>query len=249
MVTILAETSGIDVLVLCGGAGERLRSAVNDRPKPMAQVAERPFLDILTGYIANFGFRRFILCVGYMGHFIKDYYKTAGDNIEFLFSEEKSPLGTAGAVKNALPLIASSPFLVINGDSFCPVDLRKFVDFHESKRSELSIVLSKSGERNECGVVGLDRSDRVISFGERRNREGSFLNAGIYLFTSGILSLIPSGIPYSLEHDLFPNIKGRRCYGYVAGEKFIDIGTPGRYKKAQAILREINLGHKNEQKN
>lgn len=81
-------TRNIDVVILCGGKGERLWPVVSDRPKPMAKIVHRPFLDILIGYVSSFGFKRFILCVRYMKEFIKDYYE---DKKGIIFSEEKEP--------------------------------------------------------------------------------------------------------------------------------------------------------------
>ena len=235
----------IDVLILCGGFGKRLRDVINNRPKPMAEINGRPFLDILIDYVASYGFRRFILCIGYMGDVIKQYYQERGSSLTILFSEEREPLGTGGAIKNTEPLIQSNPFLVMNGDSFCPIDLCAFLDFHTSKGALLSIALVKAKETQDYGVIALGESQRIVSFDEKRVGAGfcsspvegnSFINAGIYLFDNHTLSTIPSHKNFSLEYDLFPKIINREFYGYVTSETLIDIGTPERYEKAK---REI----------
>ena len=109
-----------DVYILCGGMGKRLRSVIKNNPKPMVGIGEKPFLDIIIDYMADFGFRRFILGLGYKAEVFKRYYKNfKPKDLEIEFCEEKTPLGTGGAVKKAKKLIISRSFLVLNGDSFC----------------------------------------------------------------------------------------------------------------------------------
>jgi len=157
-----------DVVILCGGRGERLRSLINDRPKPLAEINGKPFLDILIDYAAGFGFKRFILCAGYMGDMIEDYYKKKSAIFRILISNEKGPLGTAGAIKNAEPFIKSSPFLVLNGDSICRLNLHKFLKFHAAKKAMFSIALSKMKNSGDYGNIILDtRTGRIKAFKEK----------------------------------------------------------------------------------
>lgn len=227
----------MDVVILCGGMGIRLRNIVSDRPKVMAEVNSRPFLDTLIDYVAGFKFRRFVLCVGYMKDFIKENYEHDSSGLDILFSEEKDLLGTAGAIKNAEAFIRSNPFLVMNGDSFCRIDMKKFLDFHFSKNAFISIALASQAKDADYGVVRLDSSQRVISFNEKIKPDiDNFVSAGIYLFNKDAFGLIPSNINYSLEYDFFPNIIDKGIFGYITGEGVIDIGTPDRYRDAKKKL-------------
>lgn len=231
----------IDVLLLCGGKGERLKSVVKDRPKPMAEVKGRPFLDILIDYLLSFGFRRIILCLGYKGEAIRQYYSKKRRLSGILFSQETKPLGTAGAVKNAESLVKSDPFLVMNGDSFCPVDLYKFINLYNSKDATFTMALARAGKGRDYGVVGMDGSRRIISFNEKiKTKNNSFVNAGIYLLKKRILRLIKADAKSSLEYDIFPKVLNERFYGYLTKEKFIDIGTPERYAKAKRYLNHAD---------
>ncbi len=228
------KPENLDVVILCGGAGKRLKSVIKDRPKPMAEVAGRPFLDILIDYAAAFGFKRFILCAGHMGDVIKRYYQKKGLPVRVIISQEKEPLGTAGAIKNARHAIKSSPFLVLNGDSLCKTDLVKFIGFYEEKNASFSMVLARSKGGSDYGRVDIDNSGRIISFNEKREaRQNDLINAGIYLLDAGIFSVIPSGKRSSLEHDIFPEITEGGFYGCITEEELIDIGTPDRYLAAQ----------------
>lgn len=231
------KTKDIDVVVLCGGKGERLQPLVNDRPKPLAEINARPFLDILIDYVASFGFRRFILCIGYMGDVIKKYFQKGDVSLTILFSEEKEPLGTAGAIKNAQPLIKSSPFLVMNGDSICQLDLNEFVNFHIKKKALFSMVLSNTQNADDCGKVVLDKSGRVTEFNEKiKSRSiNNLVNTGIYLLDKSIFSEILGNKKCSMEYDVFPHLIDKRFYGFVSQDKFIDIGTPERFKQANLL--------------
>lgn len=232
------EPKNLDVVILCGGLGKRLRAVLGNRPKPMAEIGGRPFLDILIDYAVNFGFKRFILCIGYMSEVIKIYYKNRkGLSAQVFFSEEKRPLGTAGAIKNAEALIRSSPFLVMNGDSICKLNLSDFLNFHRNKKALFSMALVKSKGADDCGRVNIDGLQRILSFDEKiKTKQNDLINAGIYLLENRIFSMIPSNKKFSLEYDVFPKIVKREFYGYITEEKLTDIGTPARYEEAKVIL-------------
>ena len=232
-----------DVLILCGGFGKRLRSIVSNKPKPLVEIDNRAFLDLLIEYLAGYGFKRFILCTGYMGSAIVEHYETLFEHLEILFSQESQALGTAGAVKNAEPLIQSSPFLVANGDSFCQVDLGEFFGFHQRKAALSSIVVTPIQHSQEFGAITLNESQEIVSFEEKKaGGKEALVNAGLYLFEKDVLSLIPPGQTYSLEVDLFPHLAGRGFYGYAVQSKLIDIGTPERYNQALSFFSQ----HKSE---
>lgn len=228
----------IDVLILCGGKGERLRSIVSDRPKPMAIIGSEPFLSILMKHAAGFGFRRFILSLGYMKEKIKDYYGSKTFPWQIVYSQESEPLGTGGAVKKALGLINSDIFLVMNGDSFCRVNLCEFVDFHLAKKASASLVLVKNADKKNCANLTLDSSDRIIDFKEKNpSASSAWLNAGIYLFKREVFCLIDTKDKFSLEYDFFPQLITKAdCFGFKQDFSLVDIGTESGYKEAQNLF-------------
>lgn len=230
------NTGKTDVAVLCGGLGARLRNVVSGRPKILARIGEKTFLDILVDNLTSHGFRKLVLCTGYSRQQVKEYVSQKG--YDLIFSEEDEPLGTGGAIKNARGLIKSHPFMVINGDSICNVDLREFMDYHAGKKGLLSIILAKSGASQDFGSVLVDKSGRITGFKEKAGGNSGLINAGIYLMGQDIFSIMPEQHKFSLEYDFFPRIVDKyNCYGFLTDNEVIDIGTPERYEKAVKLLK------------
>jgi len=204
----------------------------------MARVGERPFLDILLEHIADQGFQRVVLCVGYQADAVEEYYRQKKSPLVIEFSNETEPLGTGGALKLAESLVKVQRFFVLNGDSFCPVNFQKFLDFHLFNRALASIVLSRAKERQDFGTVVIDGQQKIVVFKEKVNSDAlALLNAGVYCFEKDIFQLVPKQKKFSLEHDVFPNLVDKKFYGFIIKESFTDIGTPERYNQAKSILK------------
>lgn len=230
----LADT---DAVILCGGLGTRLQSVVPDRPKALALVGGRPFLDIPVDDLLDQGFRRIVFCVGHLKEQIVEHYRARGDT-EYVFAQEDQPLGTGGAVANALPLTRSDPIVVINGDSFCPVDFAELYRFYCANAATAALVLTAPAGRHDGGLVHLDESNRILSFAEKSlpPTAGRFINAGIYLLQKRAIGRAALTPPFSLEHDVFPAlIASERCFGFVVPGPLVDIGTPERYHSANDV--------------
>lgn len=231
----------MDVIILCGGLGKRLSPIIYDRPKVLAKIGNTTFLDILINNISSQGLKNIILCIGHLKDHIKrhfdynDNYNHKSYNIKF--SEEEEPLGTGGALKNAIPLIRNDAFIAMNGDSICNVDFRDLVNFHINKNALLSMVLVRSLTSKDFGTAILNNSQRIISFNEKPiNTKESLINTGIYIMQKDILYHMPKRESFSLEYDLFPKLCNDRFYGFITEGDVIDIGTPERYEKAMDIL-------------
>lgn len=232
----------IDVVVLCGGLGKRIRSEIGEQQKTMAQVHGRPFLDVLLKYLSLQGFRRIVLCTGYKGQDIKEYYKQNDWGLSILFSEEQEPLGTGGAIKNTVGLVQSDPFIALNGDCFCELDYQEFIEFYNEKKARASIVVAPKEDRSDFGSIVLDDSDKIVSFQEKISLEktaSNLANVGIYCFSKTIFSLMPKKKCFSIERDFFPKILDQKFFGFKVCQEFIDIGTPERYQEAQKKLRKV----------
>jgi NDP-sugar pyrophosphorylase family protein len=229
--------------VLCGGSGTRLRAVVSDRPKPLAAIDGRSFLERLLEHLAERGLRRFVLCTGYRAHDIAAEQATFARFGKVILSEEAEPLGTAGAIANARALIRSPDFFVFNGDSFADVDLEAMHRFHVARAAitTLAVVPARRGE--EGGALRLSEDGRIIAFAEKAAlTEGAYLNAGVYLMCARSLADVASGRACSLEREIFPGQVGAGLHGFIPDGPLVDTGTPERYAGAAAALVAAGLG-------
>jgi NDP-sugar pyrophosphorylase family protein len=239
-----------DAVILCGGLGTRLRGVVADRPKPMADVGGKPFLQLLVDHVSAFGFRRFVLCSGHMADSIesrfgaKDGEPAPSSGLDIVMSRESQPLGTGGAVWNAGALIHSGSFIVLNGDSFCAVDYGGLLAAHGRCQASVTVVVTSIADASQYGTVEMDRSGRIAGFREKTGvRARGLVNAGVYVFRRSVLDEIRITPPFSLERDIFPRLAADSgLHGWVTPGPLLDIGTPERYREAE--LRLIGLMEK-----
>lgn len=229
-----------DALVLCGGLGSRLQPVLQDRPKGLAVISGRPFLDILIEELIRHGLRRIVLCAGHGAEQIVTHFRKRRD-AEFVFSVEPKPLGTGGAVRHALPHVHTDPVVVVNGDSFCRVAYADLLRDHASRAPAATIVVTPPAERTDIGAVEVDPDGRIRSFSEKpgtANRERGFVNAGVYVLQRRLIESEASETLFSLERDIFPRAaRDGQCRAFRVTGPLIDIGTPERYAAAQALLR------------
>lgn len=231
----MIKNTKIDIVILCGGKGTRFQEVSSHTPKALADIHGKPFLDILLDHYLNLGFERFILCTGFLSHRIKQYYSNSKYKQYVNFSEEPFPLGTGGAIKNAKPFIESDDFIVLNGDSFCDIDYKEFLEFHFNKtKARVTIALTKTDERTDTGSIGIDEKTSLITEFHEKILQSAYpyINAGVYVFDKNVLDMIPDNQNYSLEHALFPELANKGLYGFISNKKLIDIGTKDRYEKA-----------------
>jgi NDP-sugar pyrophosphorylase family protein len=238
--------SAPDAVVLCGGAGLRLRSVTGDAPKSLANIGGRPFLEILLSQLRRHGFQRVILAVGYQRDLIREHF---GDGSAYglavSYAIESAPLGTGGALRNAVERIESVDALIMNGDSYTDGDLVAFVADYRRTGADISMLVVPADGRVDCGLVSVDANGKVLGFKEKQSAAGTqYVNAGIYLATKSVLAGIQPGIQISLETDLFPRwlSEGRNLRVFQHYGECIDIGTPERYQSAQVTLATVEAG-------
>lgn len=233
----MSDDAPVEAVVLVGGKGSRLQQVLRDRPKPMALVNGRPFLSwILLGLHAR-GVRRVILAMGHKGEQIQaGMVVTELPGLDVVFSHETRPLGTGGAVRNALPLLSGRRVLVANGDSICPFEIERLVGLHEENNASATLWLLPHEDRWGYGSVDINNRGLVVSFREKPpGRAAGFISAGVYLIECHVLEAIPSGEQVSLENEVFPSLVGK-LFGVVGSGPFLDIGTPESYASAGAFM-------------
>jgi NDP-sugar pyrophosphorylase family protein len=147
------------------------------------------------------------------------------------------PLGTGGALRQALPLVDSPVVLALNGDSFCDANLKLFWDWHCQQGARATLLLTHVADAGRYGQVQVLASGAISGFREKQEQgEPGWINAGVYLIDRGWLADIPSDRAVSLEREIFPAWVGRGLYGWQSEGRFLDIGTPEAYAAAQTFF-------------
>jgi NDP-sugar pyrophosphorylase family protein len=184
------------------------------------------------------GFREVVLLTGYKAEQVFEAVGEDYENMHLIHSPETTPLGTGGALRNALSRLDAAHVLLLNGDSWCEVDLIDFRKFHHLNNADLSMVVTEAADPSRFGVVQIAPDGRVERFEEKTVARSGWINAGIYLVARGLIEEIPAGEPVSLERVLIPRWirDGRQVFGYRHTGRFLDIGTPESYAAAARFI-------------
>lgn len=225
-------------VILAGGLGTRLRSALPDLPKPMAPIQGRPFLEYMLTQLKGFGVRDIVFCVGYKAEIVEKHFGDGASlGLNITYSYEKDLLGTGGAVKLAQDKITADNFLLLNGDCYCDYDGAALLEFHRQKNAEVTILGVEVDDRTRFGSLRIGEGDVVEAFEEKGAALGrGTINAGVYALKKELLETIPAGEVYSLERQVFPPLCGNGLYAYRTSGEFIDIGLPEEWQRAQEFL-------------
>jgi D-glycero-alpha-D-manno-heptose 1-phosphate guanylyltransferase len=237
-----------EAIILAGGLGTRLRSAVPDLPKCMAPVAGKPFLSYLIDYLTVQGVERFIFALGYKSETIEDLLRgkfagssTAGSSQpargpqpRYILSIEKEPLGTGGAIRLACEQAGEDTLLVLNGDTFFGIDTHELAGLHSQKQADCTLCLKPMENFDRYGVVETGPDGRVTRFLEKQFYKEGLINGGVYALNVPRFLEQPLPAKFSFEKDwLEPSYSDRLLYGLVQDGYFIDIGIPEDYERAQ----------------
>jgi D-glycero-alpha-D-manno-heptose 1-phosphate guanylyltransferase len=222
-------------VILAGGLGTRLRSVVPDKPKALADVGGRPFIEYLLDQLAQEGIQSVVLCTGHLGDQIQNRLGRVYNKIALHYSREPHPLGTGGALRLALPMLESDTVLVLNGDSYCGARLNEFMVWHAERQSHATILLTETEDTRRFGRVQIDDKGRVLRFSEKSDTQGpGWINAGIYLVRRQTIESIETGRAVSIEREVFPGWIGKGLHGFPSGGRLWDIGLPSAYAQANA---------------
>ncbi len=225
-------------IILAGGLGTRLRSAVPDLPKCMAEVAGRPFLSYVIDHLREQRVGQFIFSLGYKHEVIEEYLAAEYSALAIQYSIEEEPLGTGGAIKLACPKVTGKTALVVNGDTFFTVKLNKLLSFHDMCGAHCTLSLKPMKNFDRYGVVELNKDYSIKNFLEKQWYESGLINGGVYALHTE--KFMEESFPekFSFEKDYLEKMYAtRRMFGVVQDEYFIDIGIPEDLLRAQ---REMN---------
>jgi D-glycero-alpha-D-manno-heptose 1-phosphate guanylyltransferase len=234
----------MQAIILAGGLGTRLRTAVSDIPKSLAEVAGRPFLEYLLHQLARDGLSDVVICTGFMADAITERIGTGQRwNMRIEYSTENEPLGTAGALKLAAPRLAGDRWLLMNGDSLFDISLKSLMDEHERNTGVVTIALARVADARRYGRVTCDADGAITHFAEKTDAlTPGLINSGLYIIERPLFDLIPDKRPVSLERDVLPLLVGTGLRGQPYDGYFIDIGVPDDYARAardQAVFERL----------
>jgi len=228
-------------VLLVGGEGTRLRPLTCNTVKAMVPIVNRPFLEHLLGYLGSCGVDDIVVTLCYLPDCIESRFGDGSEcGVKLAYVVEETPLGTAGAVKNAESHLDGA-FFVFNGDIITNIDLRAMLSFHRQRKAVATIALTPVENPSAYGVLETAADGRVKRFIEKPppgQAPTNLINAGIYVLEPAVLRGIPQGIPCMFEHHLFPTLlsQGAAVFAYPTTDYWIDIGTPEKYRQVQYDL-------------
>lgn len=226
-------------VVLVGGEGTRLRPLTETIPKPLVPLVDRPSLDHVLDHLGLHGAHEVVLSSSYLESTFHAFIQARRGNPRIVWITETEPLGTGGAIVNALGAVGEEPFLALNGDILTDLDLTAMIAFHRERGAIATIALTHVEDARPYGLVPTEPDGRVLGFREKpAERIPGDINAGTYVLDPSVLRAFPSGVPISIEREIFPRLiaEGLPVYGFRSDAYWLDLGTPEQYLRAHADL-------------
>lgn len=223
-------------IVLCGGMGTRLGSLTKSVPKPLLDVAGRPFLSYVLDQLCLSDIDGIILAVGYRADMIRQAIGLSWKGVPVWYSEESKPMGTGGAICLAMSSFSLDTALICNGDSLFKCDLKVFISKASQPNICTQLAVSYTANVERYGSIVLGPKGSVVEFREKGTKAGGLFNTGIYIQKAEALAAFGNS-PFSYEQDYLAalppkiSIRGVSLDGY-----FIDIGIPKDLERARREL-------------
>jgi glucose-1-phosphate cytidylyltransferase len=222
------------VIILAGGFGTRLSEETALKPKPMIEIGGKPILWHIMKTYSHYGYNDFIICLGYKGYLIKEYFANyflhmadvtfdIANNCMEVHQQKAEPWKvtlvdtglntmTGGRIKRILPYIGNEPFMVTYGDGVSDVDIKSLVDFHKSHKSIGTMTAVQPSGR--FGALDISAENKIISFKEKPKGDGSWINGGFFVFQPEIFNYI-DGDSTVFERNPLENLaKQENLYSY-----------------------------------
>ena len=231
----------IKALILAGGFGTRLRPLSCARPKLLFPIAGRPMIEWVLDELSKNEVETAILATNYLADMVKAHLGKKFDDIDLHYSLEDRPLGTGGAIKRAERFLKKDEnFFVLNSDIIASPPLKEMCQQHKSLRATATIMLHKVNDPTHFGVAQLGRSMQIAKFIEKprlRDVPSNWINAGVYILNSSIVSRLTPRTKISIEKEVFPGLASSgRLFGYKYSGEWFDIGRFEEYRRANIAV-------------
>ena len=232
-----------EAIILAGGLGTRLKEVIDDVPKSMAPINGRPFLEYQLDLLDRWGLKKVILSVGFQKEIIQLHFGDEYKSLKLVYAVEEEPLGTGGAIMNALPHVEGYAVFIFNGDTYFDVNLQRLDDFRKIKEADLCLAVRFEIDPARFGMLEFDNNNRITRFYEKsEGPEEGYINGGVYVVRKEYLRRFGLPEKFSFEKDFLQQyyhteaFYGMRCFSY-----FRDIGIPEDYQKAIDEFKRLIL--------
>ena len=234
------EYKNMKAIILAGGEGSRLRPWTFFVPKPLLPVGEKPILEIIINRLKNFGFKEFILSIGYRGEIVESYFQNGsklGVNISYF--KEVKPLGTAGPlslIADKVKFDSDKPILLMNGDILTRINFLDFIKYHKENEFDLSVVVKKYEMKFPYGILSI--RNKLITKVTEKPTYYYDISAGIYLLRKTALKFIPKNNFFTIPQLMDVLIsKKMRVGAYFAKEQWLAIENPVDVERVNSDLK------------
>ena len=227
----------VDVVMMAGGKGERLRPLTEKTPKPLLPVGNKAIIDHNVDRLISYGVQHISVTVNYLKEQIEEHYYKPRNGVKIQTVREPSFLGTIGSIK-FVPQFYNDTVLLMNSDVFTNIDYEDFFLHFQQHDAEMSVAAIPYNISIPYGV--LDLNGRNIEGLIEKPKYTYYTNAGIYLIKRSALDEIPENVFYNAT-DLVEKLisKGKRVIRYPLNGTWIDIGNPQEYQKAQDLVKHL----------
>lgn len=239
----------MDVVVLAGGFGSRLRPWTESIPKPLLPILDKSMIEHVVEILPESLVDRVLIAAGYGIEKMRSHFANTPLPYEVKIIEETEPLGTGGAIANCKPHLSGGTFCVINGDLITSLRVEEMLDFHRSNGGIATIALWEVEDPSRFGVADFrQESGKIMRFQEKPPIEEAYsnlINAGTYILEPEIFNLMPNGA-HSIERDIYEDLaETGGLNGFPYEGWFVDAGTPGSFIEATQVCiseRRFNSG-------
>lgn len=227
----------MEIIILSGGLGTRLNGVIKDIPKVMAPINNKPFLEYILNDLNNQKVRKVILATGYKKEYIRNYFGDRYKNIIIEYSEEEFPLGTGGAIFQAIKKTTDDNVIVMNGDIYTKINFDELYNCHIDNKALVTLALKEMENFERYGSVTLE-NNKIVDFNEKKFVSKGFMSVGCYVFNKKIFENFKSNVKFSIENDFFSQyVKKIKFNPYFYYNEFIDIGIPEDYELIKKVLK------------
>ena len=224
-------------IILAGGFGTRLKNKIKDIPKPMISINGKPFLDYVFNQLIRNDITTVIVSIYYKGEIIVQRYGRSYKGLKIIYSIDNAPLGTGGAVREAIKKVNDNNVFIINGDTFFDINMNELMENHRAKNNDITLSLKRMKNFDRYGYVKTTYEGEIKSFEEKKYQSIGKIDGGIYVIKKGLFEHKKSNMFFLLTDYIKAHLIEQKIGSITFDSPFIDIGIPEDLEKAGELLK------------